>query len=1119
MLRTTAARPGGPLPLFSSRAQKPRSDLSRVLHAARVCLFVAAIVLFGALHLRGRYLASEVEELSSEQQARTSQLEVRIAELARQLAQLNATHSDVSEELALAKERIVELEGSEGKAQDLVVQLQRSLKEAYREDLDEPAFESESVFDAKSVGDTSEASGLEAQTGIVESDDASNAIEQGLVPRANLTAEDAVTILAKALLFPCPAAANPIRHAWLDFGLDWHNLVRPGPEIATNDAAAAAKQLYRFHREASKADLISLLQGYLSISGDVSSGDDFVSRVSTDASNSDANSETELSSYRSPTVNHGSMAKYAACPIVRDKCMIHSTAAACVDDELCGWCPSPGTPYNNRKTRSTSSGLCVDRFPSGAYWPEPETKQRVRVCPGPLYVTRQSVPSLYFSESQRSKENPAAAKMATSSTGQSQIVFQLVGGRSAAFLRGVEPSLHKKKGKIGHNSSDSTTAGAGATEARTELRLPNCSVVITRRRPLLLSLTGDSSMAYHFWTQTAHAWYADATDGSGLEHLRQHVWIDPASFTDYLHLTHLFSDSCWRYTGPTAKGSGGYDIPAGASICYANKESAPQLVKRAYSRRRRRGSTSNSAGSEDAESANFPASVRLTGLAGPELVAIDHTTGLPLEPLQTNEGDLLKLSNVQSSVSLGFRLGLSGLAEAVGSFRHFADALSHYDGTGEGLITVPAQLAQQLAPLLSADQLRRVPAAATSLSATIVDSSISSFPGFIVYSLGLWDVLPKHLQAYTPPAAPQRRGKSPVCKRPRPLVVLLSRRNKRFLMNEPELVASLLAMRWRDVLPSLNVTTAAAAAAVAAADAPATKGTKRLNKAKHTGLNAEVSAAHRGLIAKEESASSGEAAAAGSGYGTLAVHPWGVRPAPPHNVNGDDDSACLADDVSPAVDVEVATLEDMPLFEQISLFRRASVLLGVHGSGLVNSIFMHPGTALVQLMPRGVTTGAAFFQGPASGAGVRYFEYIHRPDNGDGDASKQGQSSGDSGSGDSGFDGSDWSPDITVGEGGAGKRPGALGRQLPAAGTTAVSPDDESPDADSPPEPPGRDVNHWHFLDGSFAKRKGELLRGSADCCGQGVFFTFFINRDMIVPASDLVGVVTKALRAVLKLQ
>lgn len=80
---------------------------------------------------------------------------------------------------------------------------------------------------------------------------------------------------------------------------------------------------------------------------------------------------------------------------------------------------------------------------------------------------------------------------------------------------------------------------------------------------------------------------------------------------------------------------------------------------------------------------------------------------------------------------------------------------------------------------------------------------------------------------------------------------------------------------------------------------------------------------------------------------------------------------------APRVRVELASLETMTLYEQIRLFRRATVLAGIHGSGLINSIFMHSGAALLQLMPYKVQSGASFFAGPAESHGVAYFEWTN----------------------------------------------------------------------------------------------------------------------------------------------
>jgi hypothetical protein len=44
-------------------------------------------------------------------------------------------------------------------------------------------------------------------------------------------------------------------------------------------------------------------------------------------------------------------------------------------------------------------------------------------------------------------------------------------------------------------------------------------------------------------------------------------------------------------------------------------------------------------------------------------------------------------------------------------------------------------------------------------------------------------------------------------------------------------------------------------------------------------------------------------------------------------------------------------LERMTIYEQMREFRSLDVLVGMHGSGLDNVIFLHPGSVLLQLMP------------------------------------------------------------------------------------------------------------------------------------------------------------------------
>ena len=73
--------------------------------------------------------------------------------------------------------------------------------------------------------------------------------------------------------------------------------------------------------------------------------------------------------------------------------------------------------------------------------------------------------------------------------------------------------------------------------------------------------------------------------------------------------------------------------------------------------------------------------------------------------------------------------------------------------------------------------------------------------------------------------------------------------------------------------------------------------------------------------------------------------------------------------------VRVAVLEDLPLFELVALLRRTTILAGMHGSALINSAFMAPGAALLQLLPYKVDAGSAFFEGAATARGVAYHEW------------------------------------------------------------------------------------------------------------------------------------------------
>lgn len=59
-------------------------------------------------------------------------------------------------------------------------------------------------------------------------------------------------------------------------------------------------------------------------------------------------------------------------------------------------------------------------------------------------------------------------------------------------------------------------------------------------------------------------------------------------------------------------------------------------------------------------------------------------------------------------------------------------------------------------------------------------------------------------------------------------------------------------------------------------------------------------------------------------------------------------------------EVELLPLESMTLFEQLRALRSLDVLIGIHGSGLDNAAFLHPGSVMVQLLPFSVEHRASF---------------------------------------------------------------------------------------------------------------------------------------------------------------
>jgi hypothetical protein len=83
----------------------------------------------------------------------------------------------------------------------------------------------------------------------------------------------------------------------------------------------------------------------------------------------------------------------------------------------------------------------------------------------------------------------------------------------------------------------------------------------------------------------------------------------------------------------------------------------------------------------------------------------------------------------------------------------------------------------------------------------------------------------------------------------------------------------------------------------------------------------------------------------------------------------------LADEaVKLGYEVELLPLETMTMYEQVRSLRSLDVLVGMHGSGLDNSVFLHPKSVLLQLLPYSVEFRASF-ESSASEAGVFYREW------------------------------------------------------------------------------------------------------------------------------------------------
>ena len=140
------------------------------------------------------------------------------------------------------------------------------------------------------------------------------------------------------------------------------------------------------------------------------------------------------------------------------------------------------------------------------------------------------------------------------------------------------------------------------------------------------------------------------------------------------------------------------------------------------------------------------------------------------------------------------------------------------------------------------------------------------------------------------------------------------------------------------------------------------------------------------------------------------------------------------------MEVQLVALERMPLFDQMRAFRRTTVLVGIHGSGLSNGLFLPKGAAVIQLMPHGVHRGGAFFSKPAAAAEAQYLE---------------------------------WS----------------------------------NPDA-------AASAYHWEFMGADIQGKAASMLKRGDACCGDGVFFSFWINQDTRVGVPEWEKLLQQALQS-----
>lgn len=685
-------------------------------------------------------------------------------------------------------------------------------------------------------------------------------------------------------IFPQPKAQNAARSAWIRGMLDWHNLVPDVYAIKDNDQATFVLQ--RIRREKAKEQLLELVNGWnaprslpwIDSNGMIKSHSiDLQTEIlqqlytsfpvlqtipklpsisETDQLSTIVSNTTIITSitrmmhldgdniddYRTPQKDYGPLGKMMACGKIRDPCLLHSSPRACVDDEYCGWC--------------STTNVCVDRLMG--YWPEKQAGNKVLVCPDPLVVTAESVPDEFIRR--KNIQNPSTV------TNDIRVqLFNPKGSDRSVNSRPVHPSA--------------------------------CSFIITRRRPIVLAFNnGNSKMAFHFFTETAPNWFQAVTNLHGSDYLNLDTYVPQATWNEFPQMITPFSDSCPRILEEISKRNISicYEHLSGPTVTSRHRSSSSKVTKEGSSNeqpkenkavvdKRRRLLTLSDLNlvdkkevslttKESAEGAEVvtnkvhssqpitkssPESTALNpesvfGLRDPDLLWIDPVNQRIVNmndggndiPLSSSSGSVkekhrpsLSLESVTDTIIHGKRIGLAGLATLI---TYYGD--NPYWSTKEGQFEIQRCTGTNE---LSSSSIQSL---STKLSSRLLRTPYS-FPELLLNLLLLQD--------------------EGTFDNEKPLVTFISRKNKRFIFNEADLIRIALG--------------------------------------------------------------------------------FGAR-------------------------VAVIALESTPLYEQLTILRRTSILVGMHGSGLINSPIMRPGGVVLQLIPYGVRGASGFFQPTATSSGMEYNE-------------------------------------------------------------------------------------------------------------------------------------------------